>query len=131
MRNLLKKLLRQDGHEHVLTPRDESARFDLLYGSLPVGTLWLEDGGEWRYAYADAFRQQTEVKPLVDFPHLDKQYVSDELWPFFAVRIPSLEQPAVQREIAERDLDEHNQVALLRAFGTTSISNPFVLKPAW
>lgn len=66
----------------------------------------------------------------MDFPDLDKHYRSEDLWPFFAVRIPSLEQPAVQRAVQDMKLDAHNEVDLLRAFGKKTIANPFVLEPA-
>ncbi len=123
-----KKLLRQEGHEHILTPQHETARFELRYGNLVMGRLWLEEG-EWHFAYTDAFRAQDKVKPIIDFPNPERHYRSKELWPFFAVRIPSLEQPAVQRAIREKNLDEHNQVELLRAFGKTTVSDPFILEP--
>lgn len=127
MRSLIKKLLRQEGHEHILTPQHTTARFELQYAHLVVGELWLENG-MWHFAYSDEFRRQSEIKALIDFPDSMKTYTSDELWPFFQVRIPSLEQPAVQREIKERALDDKNEVELLRAFGRKSISNPFVLE---
>lgn len=129
MIEMLKKLLRPDGHEHILTPQHETARFDLRYGDLVMGHLWLDEG-VWHFAYTEEFRQQDQVKPLTDFPYLEKQYSSRELWPFFEVRIPSLEQPDVQRIIREHHLDEQNQVALLRLFGKKSIANPFILEPA-
>ena len=128
MLSALKKLFRQEGHEHILTPQHEKARFELRYGDLAMGHLWLDEG-VWHFAYTPEFRRQEAVKPLVDFPDTAKQYTSQALWPFFQFRIPSLEQPAVQRAIEEKALDEHDEVQLLRAFGKTTISNPFVLDP--
>lgn len=131
MISTLKKLLsRQDGREHLLTPRDEDADFLLQYDALDIGLLWLRDG-TWHFEYAPAFLSQNEVKPLVDFPHSDKHYESETLWPFFAVRIPSTEQPGVQRVLAEENLDAVNEAQLLKRFGKTTISNPFNLEPAF
>ncbi len=131
MISTLKKLLsRQDGREHLLTPQGEDADFLLQYDSLDVGRLWLR-GGVWHFEYTSAFQSQDAVNPLVDFPHPDKHYESDTLWPFFAVRIPSTEQPGVQRVLAEEDLDSVNEAQLLKRFGKTTISNPFNLEPAF
>ena len=131
MISTLKKLLsRQDGREHLLTPRGEEADFILQYDALDVGRLWLR-GGVWHFKYTSAFQSQKDVQPLVDFPHPEKHYKSDALWPFFAVRIPSTEQPGVQRILAEENLDAVNEAQLLKRFGKTTISNPFNLEPAF
>lgn len=129
MIDALKALLRfrSEGHEGIGTPRDEDAEFVLAYEELPVGYLRLHEG-RWQYRYAREFRHQSQVKPLVDFPDVDKVYESTDLWPFFLSRIPSLAQPQVQEVIHKEGLDEHSDVDLLRRFGTRSISNPFVLK---
>ncbi len=123
----LKKILsRQDGWEQLQTPDQETADFRLQYRGLNVGVLSLQDG-KWHFEYTDDFRDQQEICPIIDFPSLNKHYESEVLWPFFAVRIPSLEQPAVQRVIHEENLDEHNEVQLLKRFGKTTIANPFTL----
>ena len=123
----LKKILsRQDGREQLLTPEQETADFRLQYRDLEIGLLSLHDG-KWHFAYTDDFRSQKGVPPLTDFPDLDKHYESEALWPFFAVRIPGLGQPAVQRVIDREDLDKRNEAQLLKRFGKTTIANPFVL----
>ena len=125
--SILKKILsRQDGREQLKTPEQEEANFWLQYRDLVVGHLWLYDG-KWHFEYTDDFRSKQDVCPLINFPRLDKRYESEALWPFFAIRIPSLEQPAVQGVIHEEDLDEHNEVQLLKRFGKTTIANPFTL----
>jgi HipA-like protein len=119
-------LLRPEGHEGIVTPGTEHAQFLLRYGDLLVGTLRLQDG-TWEFEYSPEFRDQSVVKPLVDFPAADKRYRAEELWPFFMARIPSLAQPKVRRAIEEEGLDAHSDVQLLRRFGQQTIANPFVL----
>lgn len=101
--------------------------FALHYGDLQVGRLKFE-GGKWEFRYAEAFRSQTELRPLTNFPDLDRVYVDADLWPFFAQRIPSLQQPAVKKFMAKRGLKEVDQVTLLRCFGKRTVANPFELK---
>jgi hypothetical protein len=98
-------------------------------GSLPVGTLRAE-GGEWFFSYSPEFRNQTEIKPIVDFPVLGKEYRGRNLWPFFALRIPSTAQPAVREFIRTRPEEKADEGILLKEFGARSAANPFRLVPA-
>jgi hypothetical protein len=115
-----------EGLQDVHTPAGKSARFELFYRDLPIGWLELRDG-RWSFEYTSVFRNQTEVNPLVDFPDVRKVYVTEDLWPFFVSRIPSLAQPQVQETIEKEGLDGHSNVDLLKRFGERTISNPFVL----
>ena len=130
----LKKILsREGGREHLRPSKEEKADFLLRVREhtghmLDVGRLSLREG-TWHFEYTDAFRHRKDIRPIVNFPHLDKHYESDTLWPFFVIRIPGLKQPAVQREIEEEKLDERNEAQLLKHFGKTSIANPFILIP--
>ncbi|MDE2725609.1 MAG: HipA N-terminal domain-containing protein [Gemmatimonadota bacterium] len=129
MISTLKKILfHQDGQGHLRTPQDETAEFLLRYRNLDVGHLSLR-GGKWHFEYTDTFREKKDAYPIINFPHLDKHYESDVLWPFFVIRIPGLGQPAVQRVIREENLDPSNEVQLLKRFGKTTIANPFTLIP--
>ena len=131
--NLKKILSREGGREYVQPSKEEKADFLLRVRehtghTLDVGHLSLREG-TWHFEYTDVFRRKTDIRPIVNFPHLDKHYESDTLWPFFVIRIPGLKQPAVQREIKEQELDERNEAQLLKHFGKTSIANPFILIP--
>ncbi len=126
--NLKKILSREGGREYIEPSKEEKADFLLRHGDVEVGRLSLREG-KWHFEYTDDFRHQTDIRPIVNFPILDKHYESDTLWPFFVIRIPGLKQPAVQREIEEKELDERNEAQLLRHFGKTSIANPFILIP--
>ncbi len=123
----LKKMLSlEGGREHLRPSKEEKAEFLLQYHNLDVGRLSLREG-TWHFEYTNAFRRQKRIRPIVNFPHLDKHYKSDTLWPFFVIRIPGLKQPAIQSEIKENELDERNEAQLLKHFGKTSIANPFIL----
>ena len=128
MLNKIKRLFgwRDEQYEHLETPKDVDASFELCYDELLVGRLDLH-AGDWVFAYSDAFKQQQEVRPLVDFPDKDRTYRSDALWPFFLSRIPSVAQPRVQHVIQDEGIDPKSDVQLLKRFGERSISNPFVL----
>lgn len=127
MIDYLKKIIwKPEGMEHLKTPKNSEASFALYYEGLTIGELKLKNG-KWLFEYSVQFKQQQEVKPIVDFPDVDKSYESEELWPFFASRIPSLNQPAVQEVIREEKLKEDDLVDLLKFFGKLTITNPFKL----
>jgi HipA-like protein len=83
--------------------------------------------GRWRFEYSEEFRRQKHLRPIVGFGDLVKTYESDELWPFFAMRIPGLKQTAVQDIIRKEHIDATNEVQLLRRFGRRTVANPFEL----
>ncbi len=95
--------------------------FKLMLGNLKVGELSF-DGSLWHFSYSEEFKKQKDILPLVNFPTKDKEYVSEELWPFFASRIPS---DAQLQTTNTRDI-----VTSLRRYGRSTIANSFVLLPA-
>jgi HipA-like protein len=109
-------------------PTEEKLTFKVLLGDLSVGTLRAESG-EWVFCYSPEFRAQSRIKPIVDFPVLDKEYRSKTLWAFFALRIPSLEQPAVREFVRQQPEEKADEGILLKEFGERSIANPFRLVP--
>jgi len=94
-----------------------------------VGTLSVADS-IWKFEYSEAFRKQDELRPLMDFPDVDKVYESKELWQFFVMRIPSPEQPEVEEIIRREHIKENDAVGLLKRFGEYTITNPFILRAA-
>ena len=107
---------------------DPGVSFHLFLGDLEVGTLRM-DGAEWIFSYSEAFRNQSKVAPIIDFPHVDQEYRSNQLWPFFALRVPSLAQTNV-REYLAKTKKEPDDARLMREFGRRSVANPFVLEPS-
>ena len=77
--------------------------------------------------YTDEFRSQSQLRPLVDFPDVTRTYKSQDLWPFFSMRIPSLQQSNIRHIVDTEQIDDTDEVRLLQRFGQRSIANPFEL----
>lgn len=110
----------------VKAPPGAHAKFLLTYDGLLVGTLSVDDG-LWKFEYSDKFKMKDEFRPIVEFPDVTKTYVNEELWQFFASRIPSTEQPEVEEILKREHVNEDDAVGLLRLFGKRTIANPFEL----
>ena len=108
-------------------PKDEEAKFILKVDDIRIGTLYCEKG-YWFFKYSDDFKEHAgEYNLITGFPDLDKTYQSDNLWPFFQIRIPGLKQPAIQEILEKEKIDKENEVALLKRFGYKTITNPYQL----
>jgi HipA-like protein len=112
----------------VHAPPDVRARFLLTYGDLLIGTLSVQDG-IWRFEYSDEFRR-SDLRPIVEFPDVNNSYENQDLWQFFASRIPSTEQVEIEEILRRENIAEDDAVGLLRRFGTRTINNPFELRAA-
>jgi HipA-like protein len=110
----------------TFTPRAARASFGLRLGTSLIGVLSVENG-RWNFRYSDEFRRLPDARPLPVFPDLEQTYESEELFPFFKMRVPSLKRQAIRTIMAEAGLDEFDEIALLRRFGRRTISNPFEL----
>ncbi len=106
---------------------DTRAEFLLLHGNLLIGTLSVTES-MWRFEYSEEFKKRGELRPLVEFPDLNKVYEKPYLWQFFASRIPSMDQPDVEVVLERENIAEDDVVALLKRFGKRTITNPFELK---
>lgn len=120
---------RFDWRRGVSKPVESGISFRLCLGALEIGTLRME-GGEWVFSYSEAFRQQSKVAPIIDFPQPDQEYRSGQLWPFFALRVPSLAQANVRDYLAKTQ-NKPDDARLMREFGRRSVANPFVLEPTF
>lgn len=114
------------GHS-VSDDRSTDAMFLLCMGELPMLVL-LRDAGGWSLRYTEEFKDQDRVSPLVPFPDVTKVYRSKEIWPFFAVRIPSIARPEIERTVHSEQLDYSDVAAMLSRFGKRSIADPFELR---
>ena len=112
--------------EHSPELAASHAQFHLIYQGLLVGVLTVSNG-HWTFHYSNEFRQQHRLRPIVEFPDVGKTYTSDELWPFFGMRIPSLKQTSIREIVDEENIDEADEAQLLRRFGKRTIANPFEL----
>jgi len=127
IKRLMDKAKEWLGFAHsVKAPPEAHAKFLLTYDNLLVGTLTVEDG-VWKFEYSDKFRSEDKLRPIVEFPDVYKTYVNEDLWQFFASRIPSTEQPEVEKILKREHVEEYDAVGLLKLFGKRTIANPFEL----
>jgi HipA N-terminal domain len=120
IKHILKLFKSEEGQEDFYTPTDVEVVFSLTYRALEIGTLSLNEG-QWTFQYSESFKKQDKIKPLLDFPNVNRKYTSEELYPFFIQRIPGVGQNA-------RKFENLSEVDLLKKFGKQTISNPFVLQ---
>ncbi len=114
--------------EFTDNPSGEKGKFQLMYGTLLIGILTYENNF-WSFNYSEELKQNRQMNPIIDFPDLNKVYTSEQLWPFFAARIPALNQPYQLRKIARARISKNDAVGLLKLFGKDTITNPFRLNP--
>ena len=69
-------------------------------------------------------------EPISAFPWVNREYRSDTLWPFFAVRIPPLEREDVRKTISELSLRGDQTIEILDAVARLSATNPYEFKLA-
>lgn len=119
MEKVIKMFWHDSDETNVKAAEGKSGKFDLMLGTLLVGTL-LYSNNMWKFSYSDTFKGQSQYAPLANFPSKDKVYESDQLWPFFASRLPGNAQ-------LESELEKEDIVSLLRKYGTHVITNPYVL----
>jgi HipA-like protein len=129
LKKIAKALWHTEGMENRLTPDDMQVRFVLTYNKLVIGYLSVNQG-KWTFEYSEDFKKQGEILPLSNFPNKVLVYTSEELWPFFASRIPSAAQLERKAKITSDELSERNEVHLLRKYGHRTITNPFILQVA-
>ena len=126
---LLKSLWKVDGMDFTDNPTGSKGTFHLYFGKLLIGIL-MYDGNTWTFRYSDEYKKVSDIIPIIDFSDLDKEYSSRELWPFFATRIPTINQPYHFKKIKKANIREDDSVELLKLFGKATINNPYLLTPA-
>ncbi|MEQ9299607.1 MAG: hypothetical protein RIF33_13625 [Cyclobacteriaceae bacterium] len=122
----LRRYLNPSGNRDLKVESSKAAEFRLTLGDLIIGFLKFEKD-TWLFRYSDDFKESTGIKPLTNFPDVNKVYKSDELWPFFSARIPSLSRNKVKQKVADQGIRENDLIALLDKFGKKTITNPFEL----
>ncbi|MBN2890702.1 MAG: hypothetical protein JXL97_02440 [Bacteroidales bacterium] len=127
---MIKKLLNMwkvDGMDYLDNSSRDKTMFEITFKDKLIGIL--EYDKKWIFFYSDEFKNNPFITPITDFPDINKKYESNSLWPFFATRIPTLNQPFHFKKIEKAKIDKNDPVALLKLFGSKSISNPFHLNP--
>ena len=125
IQGIFNKLFYKGDKPHDFEKIEEVGKMTLKLHDTVIGYLTCANG-EWTFKYSNEFQNQTELHSIVGFPELDKVYKSNELWPFFQIRIPGLKQPAIMEMIKEENI-KNNEFELLKRFGRKSISNPYEL----
>jgi HipA-like protein len=122
----LQKILAPSYNRKLKVNKDQTAELQLMFDDLEVGRLKFENE-KWNFAYSEDFKNTSGIKPLADFPDLNKTYENSELWPFFASRIPSTSRPRVKKILEREEIADNDLLALLTRFGKHTITNPFEL----
>ena len=129
IKKIFSKLTPWEVGEEFLTKKIEGAsegKFVLSFQNKTIGILEF-DGVKWVFQYSEEYKKDQFVKPIIDFPDINKIYEFDDLVPFFASRIPNLNQPFHRKKLEKYDGDRNDLVSLLQIFGQRSINNPFNL----
>lgn len=130
MLNYIKRLFSKSGEGdemEIHLPKNANATFELKVDKVVVGTLHCENG-EWEFKYTEEFKGlRNKYNHIAGFSNLDKVYHNETLWPFFQIRIPGLKQPAVKEILEKENINETNELELLKRFGKKTISNPYEL----
>ena len=104
----------------------KDALFILTYKNKKIGVLEHKND-KWYFEYDKQFKKEQFIVPIIDFPIIEKKYEFDELPPFFAARIPNLNQPFHLKKLSKFKGDKNDMVSLLEIFGEKSINNPYEL----
>lgn len=126
MIGFVKKLWKVEGMDFKDNPAETRGKFRLVYGKQLIGMLTYENG-KWKFEYSSEFKINFSLEPITDFPDKSKTYVSEELWPFFATRIPALNQSYQFKKIERANVSKNDPVGLLKLFGSDTITNPYRL----
>ncbi len=130
IKNIFQKLTPWSGDDDFLSKlksENENGKFQLLFGDKLIGTLEFNEN-KWTFKYSKEYLKEQFVLPMIDFPDVNKVYEFDTLMPFFAARIPNLNQPYHEHKLVKWEGDKTSLVSLLKIFGEKSINNPFELK---
>jgi len=128
LKNIINKLFNKgEEDEHILLPKDTNAQFVLMIDNFIIGYLKCENG-LWIFSYSEKFKVSDEYNTIPGFPNVKKTYENESLWPFFKIRIPGLNQPAVKETLEKENIDKSNEFELLKRFGYKTISNPYELR---
>lgn len=111
-----------------------SARLD-VFQVLPGGERRLvghlsQEGALFVFQYSAGFISDPRAVPITGFPDLREVYRSEELWPFFAIRVPPLEREDIREVVANKQLSTDDPLRLLAHLARRSVSSPYELADA-
>jgi HipA-like protein len=126
MIGVLRKIWKVEGMDFKDNPAGKQGSFSLVFGKQQIGTL-VYSSGVWEFKYSAEYKNDPTSTPIIDFPDIEKSYTNQQLWPFFAARIPSLNQPYQIKKIERAKINKDDAVGLLKLFGNETITNPYRL----
>lgn len=94
------------------------------HGRVTLGTL-SKEGQEFVFRYDPDFAHGESSKPISAFPDLEREYRTEELWPFFAVRVPPVERDDVREAMQRRHIPEKDILRLLAELSGRGVSSPY------
>lgn len=97
---------------------------DTRGGRRTLGTL-AREGKEFVFRYDPAFTRDPDAKPISAFPDMTREYRAEELWPFFAVRLPPVDREDVQEAMRRRHIPESDVLRLLAELSGRGVSSPY------
>ncbi len=110
--------------------RTPPPRLEVVFDETVVAVLGRRRDGWYTFKYLPTFGQLS-LAPLPGFPKVDdREYVSIDLFPFFAERIPELRRPEVQEWLKKHpSIDVSDKLGLLAALGKESVTDSYELRP--
>ena len=83
----------------------------------------------YTFKYLPAFKA-LNLADLPGLPYSAEPQTASMLWPFFAERIPDVRRPEIQASMKIRRLSEYDDIGLLAALGSHSVTDPFEIRRA-
>lgn len=91
---------------------------------LVVGELG-RDGNEFVFTYDPRFAATPGALPLPGLPDLARTYRDEELFPFFAVRLPPARREDVREALLRLQIEEGDALRMLGALAKKAVSSPY------
>ncbi len=96
-----------------------------------VGTLTQEDL-EFVFRYDPSFVKAGTLPPIPEFPRLDQEYRSEQLWAFFEARLPPVERQDIKAmlEDAKGRISPKDVLRVLGHVSKRTVASPYELELA-
>ena len=101
--------------------------FELGYKNNIIGVLtYHADLESWEFYYSKWFKNQNKIKPLFDFPEINKTYFSSKLFMMFKNRIPPPNRIDIKSERIKKGIGD-DDISMIIHYGYKCITDPFTL----
>lgn len=102
----------------------------LIYASRPVAELKREKMGSqelYHFRYLPAFKE-LNLAPLPGLPNDKPDHWNEDLWAFFAERIPDIRRPEIDAFLKANRINRFDDLALLAELGGRAVTDPFEIR---